>query len=72
MRKAMQGLGLSCFAIIVPAVAQASQGPGVGGGTASAWTQLVMAIVVYGGAGMMIAAGLIGAVSHSGRTERQG
>ncbi|SEH82804.1 hypothetical protein [Tardiphaga sp. OK245] len=41
--------------------AQASQGPGVIPGTAGAATQLAMAIIVYGGSAMVIAAGLIGA-----------
>ncbi|WP_371423561.1 hypothetical protein [Tardiphaga sp.] len=42
--------------------AQASQGPGVMHGTAGTTTQLAMAIIVYGGSAMVIAAGLIGAV----------
>jgi hypothetical protein len=41
--------------------AQASQGPGVMPGTASTTIQLAMAIIVYGGSAMVIAAGLIGA-----------
>src|SRR5580698_9135546 len=47
------------FLISAP-VALASQGPGGGPGTASASTQLVMAIVIYGGAALLLAAGLIG------------
>jgi hypothetical protein len=43
------------------AQAQASQGPGVTPGSASATTQLATAIVVYGGAALLLAAGLIGA-----------
>jgi hypothetical protein len=39
----------------------ASQGPGVGPGTASSFTQLVMAIVVYGTSALVVGAGLIGA-----------
>lgn len=41
--------------------AQASQGPGVMPGTAGTATQLAMAIIVYGGSAIVIAAGLIGA-----------
>lgn len=41
--------------------AQASQGPGVMPGTASAAMQLAMAIAVYGGSALLVAAGLIGA-----------
>ena len=44
--------------------ALASQGPGGGPGTASPSTQLVMAILVYGGAALLIAAGLIGALKR--------
>jgi hypothetical protein len=40
----------------------ASQGPGASPGTASAFTQLAMAILVYGVAALVIGAGLIGAV----------
>jgi hypothetical protein len=47
------------FLISAP-IALASQGPGGGPGTASASTQLVMAIVIYGGAALLLAAGLIG------------
>ena len=39
----------------------ASQGPGGGPGTASSFTQLVMAIIVYGTSALVIGAGLIGA-----------
>ena len=49
------------FLISAP-IALASQGPGGGPGTASASTQLVMAIVIYGGAALLLAAGLIGAL----------
>jgi hypothetical protein len=38
----------------------ASQGPGGGPGTASSFTQLVMAIVVYGMSALVVGAGLIG------------
>ena len=39
----------------------ASQGPGGGPGTASSFTQLAMAILVYGASGLVIGAALIGA-----------
>jgi hypothetical protein len=42
-------------------VALASQGPGTGPGTASPFTQLVMAIIVYGTSALVVGAGLIGA-----------
>jgi len=42
--------------------ALASQGPGVGPGTAGHFTQLAMAILVYGTAALVVSAGLIGAV----------
>jgi hypothetical protein len=38
----------------------ASQGPGVGPGTASRLTQLAMAIIVYGTSALVVVAGLIG------------
>jgi hypothetical protein len=41
--------------------ALASQGPGGGPGTASSFTQLAMAIIVYGTSALVIGAGLIGA-----------
>ncbi|WP_426438600.1 hypothetical protein [Bradyrhizobium genosp. P] len=43
-------------------VACASQGPGGGMGTASHLTQVVMAILVYGTSGMIVAASLFRAV----------
>jgi hypothetical protein len=39
----------------------ASQGPGGGPGTASGFTQLAMAIIVYGASAVIVGAGLIGA-----------
>jgi hypothetical protein len=39
----------------------ASQGPGTGPGTASHFTQLAMAILVYGTSALVVGAGLIGA-----------
>jgi hypothetical protein len=41
--------------------ALASQGPGGGLGTASSFTQLAMAIIVYGAAALVVGTGLIGA-----------
>ena len=38
----------------------ASQDPGGGPGTASSFTQLAMAIIVYGRSALMVGAGLIG------------
>ena len=40
----------------------ASQGPGGGPGTASSFTQMAMAILVYGASALVVGAGLIGAV----------
>ena len=42
--------------------ALASQGPGGGPGTAGSFTQLAMAIIVYGTSALVVGAGLIGAV----------
>ncbi len=49
------------LSMISATVAFASQGPGGGPGTASPSTQLAMAIIVYGGSALILAAGLIGA-----------
>ena len=43
-------------------VAFASQGPGGGLGTASSFTQLAMALIVYGTVALVVGAGLIGAL----------
>ena len=40
----------------------ASQGPGGGPGTASSFTQLAMAVIVYGASALVVGTGLIGAV----------
>ena len=48
--------------LLLPATAFASQGPGGGMGTASSLTQVTMAILVYGAAGLIVGAGLIGAL----------
>ena len=42
--------------------ALASQGPGGGMGTASDFTQLAMAVIVWGSSALVVGAGLIGAV----------
>ena len=41
--------------------ASASQGPGVAPGTASGFTQLAMAIIVWGTSALVVGIGLIGA-----------
>ena len=48
--------------VVFANAALASQGPGGGPGSASPFTQLVMAIIVYGSSALLIGAGLIGAV----------
>ncbi|KJC43064.1 hypothetical protein UP09_18250 [Bradyrhizobium sp. LTSP885] len=57
----MTRAALSPAVLLLADVAHASQGPGGGMGTASQLTQLLMAVIVYGTSGMVIAAGLIGA-----------
>lgn len=42
--------------------ALAAQGPGGGQGTVGGFTQLAMAVLVYGSAALVISAGLVGAV----------
>ena len=62
---------ISCFVFAAISVvagllwanaAFASQGPGVSPGTASSFTQVMMAIFVYGTSALLVGAGLIGAV----------
>ena len=48
-------------ASLVSDPALASQGPGGGAGTAGSFTQLAMAILVYGTSALVVLAGLIGA-----------
>jgi hypothetical protein len=43
-------------------VALASQGPGTSMGTASPFTQLAMAVLVYGISALVVGAGLVGAL----------
>ena len=52
------------LALMSTPIALASQGPGGGQGTASPSTQLAMAIIVYGGAALILAAGLFGALKR--------
>ncbi len=51
-------------AVLWAKAAFASQGPGGGPGTASGFTQLAMAIIVYGTSALVVGAGLIGALRH--------
>jgi hypothetical protein len=55
-------LALLAAALLLPASALASQGPGGGMGTASNFTQVTMAVLVYGVAALIVGAGLIGAL----------
>ena len=55
-------LALLAAALLLPATALASQGPGGGMGTASTFTQAAMAILVYGVSVLIVGAGLIGAL----------
>ena len=47
---------------VLGGTAQASQGPGTSAGTAGHFTQLTMAVLVYGIPALVIGAGLIGAL----------
>jgi hypothetical protein len=51
----------SVIGLLWAGAALASQGPGAGPGTASSFTQLAMAILVYGISALVVGAGLIGA-----------
>jgi hypothetical protein len=48
-------------ALLWAGAAFASQGPGGGVGTASSFTQLAMAVIVYGASALVVGTGLIGA-----------
>ena len=48
--------------VLASDAALAAQGPGTGAGTASHFTQLAMAIFVYGASALVVGAGLIGAL----------
>jgi hypothetical protein len=52
----------SISALLAAHAALASQGPGGGPGTASPFTQLAMAIAVYGTSALLMCCGLIGAM----------
>jgi peptidoglycan/LPS O-acetylase OafA/YrhL len=58
----VRAAALGVAALSSASVALASQGPGAGHGAASAVTQLAMAVAVYGGAALVVGAGLIGAI----------
>ena len=59
----------STATVLLPAhAALASQGPGGGPGTASHFTQLAMAIIVYGTSALVVGTGLIGAIRNALRT----
>ena len=62
-RRATLAMTVSLFAaaLLSANAALASQGPGGGMGTAGPLTQMAMAIIVYGGSLLVVAAGLIGA-----------
>jgi hypothetical protein len=56
-------LAAATFAAVIWATAAfAAQGPGGGPGAASPFTQLAMAIIVWGTSALLVGAGLIGAV----------
>ena len=52
----------TAMVLLPPGAALASQGPGGGPGTAGPFTQLAMAILVYGTSVLIIGSGLIGAL----------
>ena len=56
------GAASSLVALCLADAALASQGPGTGMGTAGEFTQLAMAVLVYGISALAIGAGLIGAI----------
>jgi hypothetical protein len=55
-------VALLAAALLLPASALASQGPGGGMGTAGTFTQIAMAVLVYGASALIVGAGLIGAL----------
>jgi hypothetical protein len=55
-------------ALLSAHAASASQGPGGGPGTASNFTQLTMAIIVYGTSTLVVGGGLIGAMRRRSKT----
>ena len=63
-RAGVLALAVTSIAVASEA-ALASQGPGTSAGTASSFTQLAMAIFVYGTSALVVGAGLIGALRKS-------
>ena len=65
IRPRLSGLAFAAISAVAGLLwanaAFASQGPGGGPGTASSFTQLAMAILVYGTSALVVGAGLIGA-----------
>ena len=59
---ALRCTALGASGLLWAGAALASQGPGAGPGAASSFTQLAMAILVYGVSALVVGAGLIGAV----------
>jgi hypothetical protein len=59
-RSACAASGMSM--LVTVSAALASQGPGTGPGTATGFTRLTMAVLVYGAAALVVCAGLIGVV----------
>jgi hypothetical protein len=55
-------IAAACAILLPAASAFASQGPGGGMGTAGNFTQVAMAILVYGVSALIVGAGLIGAL----------
>jgi hypothetical protein len=63
LRKNSPALCGIAAAVLLPAAnAVASQGPGGGMGSASNFTQIAMAVLVYGVSALIVGAGLIGAL----------
>ena len=61
-RSPITAVAAAAAALLFVNAALASQGPGGGLGTASPFTQLVMAVIVYGASALVVGAGLIGAL----------
>jgi hypothetical protein len=61
-RLSRAAIAAACAALLPAASALASQGPGSGMGTAGNFTQIAMAILVYGTSALIVGAGLIGAL----------
>jgi hypothetical protein len=58
----ISGFAVAANALGGASAALAAQGPGVEAGTASPFTQFVMAILVYGASALIVGVGLIGAL----------